>query len=153
MNIKQYVAQLKEKYINSLANVNDIDIDILIKKSKNKETLQEDLEKMFVSKTIPFKGLSLFCKSNRHELLTQIAGAVVLNFNGEVIKIFNTTNIENLDILWFEPCNNGGLSIFGFNSNGDIIFGIAKYDGGIDGLYEEDCFYMTSANSTNPFID
>lgn len=63
------------------------------------------------------------------QLLDKAEHCLVTNWDGDAQQVFVNVKPSRLDESWFEPNDKGSLSVFGLNNAGQVIFGMARYDG------------------------
>lgn len=83
------------------------------------------------------------------EVLRKCDKFIIVNWEGHATKIVNASMVLNgeMDLSWYEPCDKGGLSLFGVDKKGDVICGMALY---LDRLNER-CFEVVYRDKANPW--
>lgn len=82
-------------------------------------------------------------------LLKDCSKFILLNWEGQAMKILDAELVlgGKLHLSWYEPCDKGGLSLFGVNKDGDIICGMSLYLDNLNKKY----FEVVSTNKANPY--
>lgn len=70
--------------------------------------------------------------NNYKEILKLAVGAIHIDWDYKTDKVWTKISIDKIHESWFEPSDKGGLSVFGFNTKGEIIFGMALYEDNYD---------------------
>lgn len=79
-----------------------------------------------VIKTCKIKGIKV---DGDIELLKKCKQFIMLNWEGHAHRIVNADVILNgdLHLSWYDPCDKGGLSLFGVDATGKVICGMAYF--------------------------
>lgn len=103
-------------------------------------------ETQTVIKDYKFMGIPLI--GDAMHLIDKAAGWLVCNWEGHVIWYSKKVPVKD----WFDPTDKGGLSVFGLDNNGKVMFGMVAYAGDRNTdnpIASKEHFYCKKVGETN----
>lgn len=115
-------------------------------------TLKRTVTRQVEIEVPTFMDLPLVGDSHLFQLAVH---CVLTNWEGDVSKVLVNKTPNDLNHDDFMPNDKGTFSVWGVNSAGNVIFGMARYDAdpkAEDELEREPHYYIKAANSTKRFL-